>query len=100
MITIMRTKTFLNAIDDAYAKGAAAGANAEALKDKEDQNRRLDDMMHHGKEVGLKEGFEKGYQAGYLDGHVDGKCENGEIDIEEIGENEMAELERGSNDKG
>lgn len=55
MITIMKTKTFLNAIDDAYAKGAAAGANAEALKDREDQNRRLEDMLKRGKEIGYSE---------------------------------------------
>lgn len=48
MITIMRTTTFLNAIDDAYAKGVAAGSCAEALKDREDQNRRLHEMYQYG----------------------------------------------------
>ena len=52
MITIMRTKTFLNTIDDAYAKGAAAGANAEALKQREDQNRRLHEMFKYGTAYG------------------------------------------------
>lgn len=52
MITIMKTKTFLNALDDAYAKGVSAGANAEAVKDREDQNRRLHDMFTKGKLLG------------------------------------------------
>lgn len=81
MITIMKTKTFLNAIDDAYAKGAAAGANAEALKDKEDQNHRLEDMLKQGKKLGYKEGYEAGYHAGYMDGDADSR-----IDIQGIEE--------------
>ena len=52
MITIMKTKTFLNALDDAYAKGVSAGANAEAVKDREDQNRRLHDMFKYGTAYG------------------------------------------------
>lgn len=55
MITIMKTSTFLNAIDDAYAKGVSAGANAEAVKEKEDQNRRLHDMYQYGKAYGYAE---------------------------------------------
>lgn len=58
MITIMKTKTFLNAIDDAYAKGVAAGANAEALKGREDQNRRLYDMYKRGKDAGYLEALD------------------------------------------
>ena len=55
MITIMTTKAFMNAIDDAYAKGVSAGANAEAVKDREDQNRRLQDMFTKGKSLGYME---------------------------------------------
>ena len=55
MITIMKTKTFLNAIDDAYAKGVCAGANAEAVKQREDQNRRLHDMFKYGVAHGRQE---------------------------------------------
>lgn len=84
MITIMKTKTFLNALDDAYAKGVSAGANAEAVKDREDQNRRLEDMLQHGKTIGMDEGFKKGYYAGYNDGEADAKAIYGEIDVEEI----------------
>lgn len=84
MITVMKTKTFLNALDDAYAKGVAAGQYAEAIKEKEDQNRRLEDMLHHGKAIGLDEGFKNGYYAGYNDGEADAKAVGGEIDIEEI----------------
>ena len=68
MITIMRTTTFLNAIDDAYAKGAAAGANAEALKQREDQNRRLHEM----------------YQYGKTDGYIEASAEIGEIDLKDL----------------
>lgn len=57
MITIMKTKTFLNALDDAYAKGVSAGANAEAVKDREDQNRRLYDMYQRGKAAGYVEAY-------------------------------------------
>lgn len=65
MITVMKTKTFLNALDDAYAKGVSAGANAQKvaghddaytdgyaagvsaqkLSDHEDQNRRLEEHV-------------------------------------------------------
>lgn len=55
MLTIMRTTTFLNAIDDAYAKGVAAGSCAEALKDREEQNRRLHEMYQYGKAYGYTE---------------------------------------------
>ena len=68
MITIMKTSTFLNALDDAYAKGVAAGANAEAVKDREDQNRRLHEMYEYGK----------------ASGYVDARCEIGEIDFEGV----------------
>lgn len=68
MITIMKTTTFLNAIDDAYAKGAAAGANAEAMKNREDQNRRLQQMYDYGKTYGYEEA----------------KAEVGEIDLKDL----------------
>ena len=84
MITVMKTKTFLNALDDTYAKGVTAVQYAEAVKEKEDQNRRLEDMLHRGKELGLEEGFKKGYFAVYSDGEADAKAVGGEIDIEEI----------------
>lgn len=93
MLTIMTTKNFLNAIDDAYAKGVSAGANAEAVKDREDQNRRLEDMLHYGEKIGynkgLEEGHSKGYTEGYGEGAFDTKCEIGEIDlpvVDDIGE--------------
>ena len=67
MITIMKTSTFLNALDDAYAKGVSAGSLAEAFKDREDQNRRLHDMYKYGEEAG----------------YIRAKDEVGEIDLEE-----------------
>lgn len=68
MITIMKTKTFLNALDDAYAKGVSAGANAEAVKQREDQNRRLHDMYQYGKAYG----------------YVEAKDEIGEINLDDL----------------
>ena len=59
MITVMKTSTFLNAIDDAYAKGVSAGANAEAVKQREDQNRRLHEMMRIGVARGRQEERDK-----------------------------------------
>ena len=52
MITIMKTSTFLNALDDAYAKGVSAGAMSEAFKDREDQNHRLHEMYKYGEQAG------------------------------------------------
>lgn len=55
MFTIMKTKSFLNAIDDAYTRGLYAGINAQKVQDREDQNRRLEDMLRRGKEIGYQE---------------------------------------------
>ena len=68
MITIMKTSTFLNALDDAYAKGVSAGTLAEAFKDREEQNKRLHDMYKYGEEVG----------------YTRAKDEIGEIDLESV----------------
>ena len=73
MLTIMTTKNFLNAIDDAYAKGVCAGTMQQKLTDHEDQNRRLTEL----------------YRMGYDRGYEDAKCEIGEIDlpvVDDIGE--------------
>ena len=77
MLTIMTTKNFLNAIDDAYAMGVTAGTMAQKLTDHEDQNRRLNEL------------YRKGYERGYEEGAFDTKCEIGEIDlpvVDDIGE--------------
>lgn len=55
MFTIMKTKSFLNAIDDAYTRGLYAGINAQKVQDREDQNHRLEDMLRRGKEIGYQE---------------------------------------------
>lgn len=90
MITVMKTKTFLNALDDAYAKGVSAGANAQKvaghddaytdgyaagvsaqkLSDHEDQNRRLEEMFQYGKQMGKDEAY----------------AEVGEITLDDVGE--------------
>ena len=69
MLTIMTTKNFLNAIDDAYAKGVCAGTMQQKLTDHEDQNRRLNEL------------YRMGYERGYGEGTFDAKCEIGEIDL-------------------
>lgn len=77
MLTIMTTKNFLNAIDDAYAKGVCAGTMQQKLTDHEDQNRRLNEL------------YRMGYERGYGEGVFDTKCEIGEIDlpvVDDIGE--------------
>lgn len=82
MLTIMTTKNFLNAIDDAYAKGVSAGTMAQKLTDHEDQNRRLNEL------------YRMGYERGYTEGEFDTKCEIGEIDlpvIDDVGEAMEAE---------
>lgn len=57
MFTVMKTKTFLNALDDAYAKGVVAGGQAEALKNREDQNRRLHEIYQYGRAAGLVDAY-------------------------------------------
>ena len=52
MLTIMTTKNFLNAIDDAYAKGVCAGTMQQKLTDHEDQNRRLNELYRMGYDRG------------------------------------------------
>lgn len=77
MLTIMTTKNFLNAIDDAYAKGVCAGTMQQKLTDHEDQNRRLNEL------------YRMGYERGYGEGVFETKCEIGEIDlpvVDDIGE--------------
>lgn len=69
MLTIMTTKNFMNAIDDAYAKGVCAGTMQQKLTDHEDQNRRLNEL------------YRMGYERGYGEGVFDTKCEIGEIDL-------------------
>jgi len=85
MITIMKTSTFMQSIEDAYEAGVNAGTMAQKLTDHDDQNRRLEDMLHRGKEIGKNEGFmegyRKGYEVGYSEGELDAKCEVGEIDL-------------------
>lgn len=78
-----------------YQKGYEAGVNAQKCSDHEDQNRRLEDMLKYGKEIGRTEGWEegyrKGYACGYSEGELDAKVEHGIIEfdgIEEVKENE------------
>lgn len=74
MLTIMTTKNFLNAIDDAYAKGVCAGTMQQKLTDHEDQNRRLNEL----------------YRIGYDRGYEEAQCEIGEIDLPVVDDIEEA----------
>ena len=71
-----------------YKLGFEAGENHEKLKNKEDQNRRLEDMLRRGKKIGRDEGFfegyQKGYAVGYSEGEMDTRAEIGEIPVEEV----------------
>lgn len=71
--------------DTIYQKGYEAGVNAQKLSDHEDQNRRLQDMLHHGKKIGHDEGwlegYRSGYECGYTEGELDAKAEIGVIDL-------------------
>lgn len=83
MINIFKTW-----IDEAYQKGYEAGMTAQKLTDKSDQNRRLEDMLKHGKAIGKNEGMQEGYRIGYKCGYEEGKAdalaEVGEITIDDV----------------
>jgi len=72
--------------DEIYNKGYEAGVTAEKLKKQEDQNRRLEDMLKYGKEIGRTEGWQegylKGYEVGYSEGEQSAKDEIGVIDLD------------------
>lgn len=74
--------------DSIYQKGYEAGLNAQKCSDHEDQNRRLEDMLKYGKEIGrtdgYMEGYRKGYEVGYAEGEMDTKAEHGIIEIDEV----------------
>ena len=74
--------------DSIYKKGYEAGQTAERLKKQEDQNRRLEEMLKYGKEIGRndgwREGYIKGYECGYSEGEMDAKAEVGAIDLDGI----------------
>lgn len=71
-----------------YKLGFEAGVNQQKLKDKEDHNRRLEDMLHHGKKIGHDEGwlegYSKGYEVGYSEGELDAMARIGEIRTDDI----------------
>ena len=71
-----------------YRKGFEAGYNKARLENQEDQNRRLEEMLKYGKEIGRndgwKEGYIKGYECGYSEGESDAKAEIGVIDLESL----------------
>ena len=72
--------------DSIYNKGFEAGYTKRECEDHEDQNRRLQDMLKYGKEIGrnegLTEGYKMGYKVGYSEGELDAKAEIGAIDLE------------------
>lgn len=74
--------------DKWYKRIYDAGYNARALEDASDQNRRLQDMLKYGKELGKHEGFIEGYKDGYKVGYSEGEQDTmarvGELDLEKI----------------
>lgn len=75
-------------LEEAYNKGHEAGYTKRECEDHEAQNRRLEDMLKYGKEIGRNEGFNdgfaKGYYAGYKEGEMDAKAEIGAIDLDNL----------------
>ena len=71
-----------------YKAGFDAGVNQQKLTDKEDQNRRLEDMLRQGKKIGHDEGwlegYTKGYAVGYSEGELDTRAEIGVIPLDEV----------------
>lgn len=59
--------------DTLYNKGYEAGVTAQKLECQEDQNRRLEEMLKYGKQIGLSEGYTKGYHDGYTVGYSEGE---------------------------
>lgn len=84
-----------------YRLGFEAGVNQQKLTDKQDQNRRLEDMLQQGKKIGHDEGwlegYTKGYAVGYSEGELDAKSEVGEISfdgiLEDLGESVVDDIE-------
>ena len=76
--------------DSIYNKGYEAGYNKRECEDHEAQNRRLEDMLKYGKEIGRndgwREGYIKGYECGYSEGEMDAKAEIGVIDLDGLKE--------------
>lgn len=74
--------------DSIYKKGYEAGVNAQKCADHEDQNRRLEEMLKYGKEIGRndgwREGYIKGYECGYSEGEMDAKAQVGIIDLDNL----------------
>ena len=61
--------------DSIYKQGYEAGVNATKLQKQEDQNRRLEDMLKYGKEIGRTDGYRDGYMEGYKCGYVEGEAD-------------------------
>ena len=90
-----------------YKLGFEAGVNQQKLTEKEEQNRRLEDMLHKGKKIGHDEGwlegYQKGYAVGYSEGEMDTRAEIGEIPLDEVMEeveNEYTGFKGLVNDEG
>ena len=71
--------------DEIYNKGFEAGVNKAKLENQEAQNRRLEDMLKYGKNIGMNEGYTKGYHDGYIVGYNEGasdtKAKEGIVDL-------------------
>lgn len=86
-----------------YKKGYEAGYTARCVEDHSDQNRRLEDMLKYGKEIGhtkgMEEGYRIGYKCGYEEGEADTKARIGEIDLPVFDDIEEAMGEEAQDDE-
>ena len=71
-----------------YDKGFEAGYTQRCFEDHEDQNRRLEQMLQYGKEMGYSngyiDGYSKGYEIGYSEGEWDERERNGIVEIGDV----------------
>ena len=76
--------------DSIYQKGYEAGYTKRECEDHEAQNRRLEDMLKYGKEIGYakgrEDGIHEGYRIGYDCGCDDMVTKYGIVEIDEIDE--------------
>ena len=83
-----------------YQRAYESGYNARLAEDHSDQNRRLEDMLRRGKELGYQEGYMDGYKKGYEIGYAEGELDTRDkMGIIEVSQEEFDELTKESEDK-
>ena len=69
-----------------FDKGYEAGYTKRCMEDHEAQNRRLEQMLKYGKELGHRDGYVEGYMKGYEIGYAEGEYDtkDGVIELEDL----------------